>query len=808
MLLHDVRFSVRTLRKQPVFAITVMITLALGIGATTAIFSVVNGVVLKDLPYPNPGQLYFLKTAMTDGRATGGQVAPAELVGIAERSQTIRAASGAFRFEGAVENASGEPTPVVYYGVAPSFFAVAGLPMTLGRGFTPEEHAIGGPQLAVLSWATWRDQYGANPAIIGTTLRLDRQAVTIVGVAAPELDFPRGADLWTNVQLPPTMTNHIYDAYFRARDGVPMEQVRSELALLSRQFEEQYPGANRNRVLAMQNLLEYSVGELRSTLFVLLGGAATLLLIACVNVTNLMLSRGEARAKEIAIRVAVGARRRRVLSQLLTESLVLAAAGSMAGLLVAVAGVRVLLRVGPADLPRMENVSIDASVLLFVLALTIVVGVVVGFAPAIRLLMTDVRSLVNEGGRGGSAGPWRQRILGAMVVAEIALAVVVVIGAGLLVRSFDKLRDTEPGFRPDGVVTFSVNLSPAAYPDYDRVAEAYRDMTARLRAISGVQAVSMASSLPLGGADDFMFSVSVEGDPPREEPLRARSRSVGETYFATMGARMVSGRELTDRDRRDTAPVVVVNEAFVRTFFSGQDPLGRQVRIPASPINDPTNRVAYQRATVVEIVGVAADVKHASLTQPSEPSLYQPQDQLTYRKVIVMVRTSQEPAVIIDQIRREVASMDRSLPLEFRLLSQVTQASLSRQLLGMLLMVAFGTAALVLAAVGIYGVLAYSVAQRTRELAIRAALGASSGGVRALIIRQGALLAAMGIVLGVMGALAMSRLVASQLHEVSPIDEIVFTTVPLLLFAIALISALIPAAVAGRVDPALMLRSE
>ena len=456
----------------------------------------------------------------------------------------------------------------------------------------------------------------------------------------------------------------------------------------------------------------------------------------------------------------------------------------------------------------MENVSIDASVLLFVLALTIVVGVVVGFAPAIRLLMTDVRSLVNEGGRGGSAGPWRQRMLGAMVVAEIALAVVVVIGAGLLVRSFDKLRSTDPGFRPEGVVAFSVNLSPAAYPDYDRVVDAYRDMTGRLRAINGVQSVSMGSSLPLGGQDDFMLSLTVEGDPPREEPLRARSRSVGETYFTTMGIRLVSGRELTDRDRRDTAPVVVVNEAFVRTFLPGQDPLGRQVRIPANPTNDPNNRVAYQRATVVEIVGVAADVRHASLTQRSEPSMYQPQDQLTYRKVTVMVRTSQEPAVVIDQIRREVASMDPSLPLEFRLLSQVSQASLSRQLLGMLLMLAFGSAALVLAAVGIYGVMAYSVAQRTRELAIRAALGASSGVVRTLIMRQGVMLAATGIVLGVMGALAMSRLVASQLYEVSPIDVIVFTTAPLLLFGIALMSSLIPAAVAGRVDPALMLRSE
>jgi len=808
MIAHDVRFALRTLRKQPAFALTAMLTLALGIGATTAIFSVVNGLVLRDLPYPNPGQLLFLRTAMTDGRATGGQVSPAELVAIAERSQSIRAASGAFRFEGALDVGSSEPLAVVYFAVAPTFFDVAGLPMALGRGFTAEEDAIGGPPAAVLSWATWRDRFGSSPDVIGATLRLDGRSFPVVGVAPREFDFPRGTALWVPAQLPPTMTNHIYDAFLRAQDGASAAQVRAELALLSTQLQEQYPGANRNRVLATQPLLEYMVGNLRGTLFVLLGGALTLLLIACVNVTNLMLSRGEVRAKEIAIRVAVGAGRRRILSQLLTESLVLAAVGSVAGLLLAFAGVQQLLQVAPADLPRRENVAIDGAVLLFVLALTAVVGAVVGFAPALRLLMTDVRTLVNEGGRGGSAGPWRQRLLGGLVVAEIALAIVLVIGAGLLVRSFDRLSRVDPGFRAERVIAFSLSLSPSAYPDYDRVAATSRQLVERLRALSGVEAVSLASSLPLGGRDDFVLSLQIEGEPPREEPQRARIRSVVDGYFTTLGARMVAGRPITDRDRSDTAPVAVVNEAFVRAFLPGQDPIGRRVLIPSTPLNDPTNAVGLQRVAAVEIVGVAADVRHATLADLPEAGIYQPHDQLTYRTASVLVRTAGDPAGLATAIRREVAAVDRSLPVEFRVLSQVVDASLSRQRLGMLLMIVFGAAALALAAIGIYGVMAYAVTQRLREMAIRAALGATAPMLRALVVRHGSTLAVLGIVAGLVASAAMSRLLASQLHEISPFDLVVFTAVPLLLSVVVLVAVVIPSLTAARVDPALMLRNE
>jgi putative ABC transport system permease protein len=808
MIAHDGRFALRTLRKQPVFALTAILTLALGIGATTAIFSVVNGLVLRDLPYPNPGQLFFLRTAMTDGRATGGQVSPAELVAIAERSQSILAASGAFRFEGALDVGSSEPVAVVYFAVAPKFFEVAGLPMALGRGFKAQEDAIGGPPAAVMSWATWRDRFGASPDVIGTTLRLDGRSVPVVGVAPREFDFPRGTALWVAAQLPPTMTNHIYDAYLRGRDGLSAAQIQSELALLSTQLQEQYPGANRNRVLAMQPLLEYTVGNLRGTLFVLLGGALTLLLIACVNVTNLMLSRGEVRAREIATRVAVGARRRRILTQLLTESLVLAAAGSVAGLLLAFAGVQQLLRLAPADLPRRENVAIDGAVVLFALALTAVVGVVVGFAPALRLLLTDVRTLVNEGGRGGSAGPWRQRLLGGLVVAEIALAIVLVVGAGLLVRSFDRLSRVDPGFRAERVIAFPVNLSPSAYPDYDRVGATYRQLLERLRALGGVENVSLASSLPLSGRDDFMQNLQIEGEPPREEPLRARIRSAGDAYFTTAGVRMVAGRPISDRDRADTAPVVVVNEAFVRAFLPGQDPIGRRVLIPSSPLNDPANVVGLQRASAAEIVGVAADVRHVTLADLPEASIYQPHDQLTYRTATVLVRTAGDPSTLAAGIRREVAAVDRSLPVELRLLSQVVDASLSRQRLGMLLMIAFGLAALALAAVGIYGVMAYAVTQRRREMAIRAALGATAPMLRSLVVRHGSTLAAVGIVAGLVASAGMSRLLASQLHEISPFDIVVFTAVPLLLSLVVLVAVVIPSLTAARVDPALMLRNE
>lgn len=808
MIAHDVRFALRTLRKQPVFALTAMLTLALGIGATTAIFSVVNGLVLRDLPYPNPGQLFFLRTAMTDGRATGGQVSPAALVAIAEGSRSIRTASGAFRFEGALDVGASEPVAVVYYGVAPSFFDVAGLPLTLGRGFTAEEDAIGGPPAAVVSFATWRDRFGSSPGVIGTTLRLDGRSFPIIGVAPREFDFPRGTALWVPAQLPPTMTNQIYDALLRAQDGVSAAQLRSELALISTQLQERYPGPHRNRVLAVQPLLEYTVGDLRGTLVVLLGGALLLLLIACVNVTNLMLSRGEVRAKEIAIRVAVGARRRVVLSQLLTESVVLAAAGSVAGLLLAFAGIQLLLQVAPADLPRRENVVIDGAVLAFVLALTAVVGVVVGFAPALRLLMTDVRTLVNEGGRGGSAGPWRQRLLGGLVVAEIALAIVIVIGAGLLVRNFDRLSRVDPGFRAERVIAFSLNLSPSTYPDYDRVATTYRQVTERLRALGGVEAVSVASSLPLSGRDDFMLSLRIEGEPPTEEPQRARIRTAADGYFTTTGVRMIAGRPITDRDRPDTAPVAVVNEAFVRAFLPGQDPIGRRVVIPPTPLNDPTNPVGLQRVSAAEIVGVAGDVRHATLAASAEPAVYQPHDQLTYRTATVLVRAAGDPAALAAGIRREVAAVDRSLPVELRLVPQVVGASLARQRLGMLLMIAFGLAALALAAVGIYGVMAYGVAQRTREMAIRAALGATAPTLGVLVARHGATLAASGIVAGLVASAGLSRLIASQLHEISPFDLAVFTTVPLLLALVTVGAVLIPSLTAARVDPALMLRSE
>jgi len=443
-----------------------------------------------------------------------------------------------------------------------------------------------------------------------------------------------------------------------------------------------------------------------------------------------------------------------------------------------------------------------------VLALTAVVGAVVGFAPALRLLMTDVRTLVNEGGRGGSAGPWRQRLLGGLVVAEIALAIVLVIGAGLLVRSFDRLSRVDPGFRAERVITFALNLSPSAYPDYDRVAATYRQLVERLRARSGVEAVSLASSLPLSGRDDFMQSLQIEGEAPREEPLRARIRSVGDAYFTTAGVRMVAGRPITDRDRADTAPIAVVNEAFVRAFLPGQDPIGRRVLIPFTPLNDPTNPVGLQRFSAVEIVGVAADVRHATLADLPEPSIYQPHDQLTYRTATVLVRTAGDPGALAAAIRGDVGAVDRSLPVEFRLLSQVVDASLSRQQLGMLLMIAFGLAALALAAVGIYGVMAYAVAQRLREMAIRAALGATAPMLRSLVVRQGLTLAVVGIVVGLVASAGMSRLIASQLHEISPFDLVVFIAVPLLLSLVALVAVAIPALTAARVDPGLMLRTE
>ena len=536
-MLRDLRYSIRTLLRQPGFPAVAVLTLAIGIGANTAIFSTINAVLLRALPYPEPGELYALRTEMSDGRSTTGAVGPAQLTRLNENARVVRHASGTFRLEAVLLDPESNPVKAVGYGVMSRFFQMFDLPMALGRGFTAEEHAVGGPNVVILAHHIWQNVFASSPEIIGSPVRFDGNSAVVVGVAPAGFAFPEGADLWVNMQFPPLMTGSFLDGFMRAVPGVSQQEVESELGLIAEGLARDFPGANRGRVFAVQSLLESIVGELGPTLVILLGASGILLLIACVNVTNLLLARGATRAREIALRVALGAGRGTIIRQLMTESIVLAAAGAVGGLVVAWVGVRFLLALGAESLPRLTEVPIDGTVLLFALATTVVTGVLVGFAPALWLAGTDLRTLVNEGGRGNSGGPAQARLFGSLVGAEIALAVVLVAGAGLLVRSFAKLQDADTGFRADRVLTFDLQLAEQSYPDYARVADFYRDIQERLRGLSGVEAVASATTIPLGGEVDFMLNMKREDQPRPEQgqEVRVRFRQVSPGFFLDAG---------------------------------------------------------------------------------------------------------------------------------------------------------------------------------------------------------------------------------------------------------------------------------
>ncbi len=811
-MLKDLRFAIRSFLKQPTFTAVVVITLALGIGANTAIFSVVNAALLQPLPFPEPDQLYFLRTAMTDGRPTSGKVSPVQLTRLNTVSKTVKVASGTYLYELSLMPPDGGVIKTLAYGVAEGFFEVFGVQMALGRAPGPEEHVVGGPGGIVVSYRVWRDVLGSNPNIIGTNVRMDSgtgAGQTVVGVAPPEFDFPVGTDVWFALAFPPEMPGHLYDGYLRAAPGMSLNQLRSEGRTIMEALGEVNPDFNLNREFVFEPLLESVVGDMGQTIKILFGATAVLLLIACINVTNLLLSRGTVRAREIALRVAVGASRARIVRQLLTESFLLTLIGATLGLGLSVVGVRLLLLVGPADLPRLESVPIDGNVLLFTLGSALLVALLMGFAPALRLARSDLRSLVNEGGRGGSAGPGRNRLLGALVTAEIAMAVVLVIGAGLLVRSFFNMLETDRGFRSERRLTLEIALPFATYPpnseDYSGMARFYTELLESLRQMNGVEAVTVTSSLPAGRDVDSVNAYEVFGQitPEGVEPLRAKRRTVGPDFFSTMGTSLVAGHGFSSFDQRDTRGVAVVNEEFAKRFFPGQDPLGQ--RIVMNILKNPLLEVATEQ---VEVVGVVGPMKYGSLNDQPEPTMYTVYTQTPRRLMHIVLRSPGNPNLVIPSVREQISSMDPNLPVEFHLYSDLINASLGRERMGMMLLVVFGAVALMLAAVGTYGVIAYTVTQRRGEIAIRAAMGASGSQVLGLIMQHGLLLALVGVVAGIIGAVALRQVIASQLYGMGVLDVRVFMSVPTVLLLVALLATLFPALRAMKIDPAIMLRTE
>lgn len=798
--LNDLRFALRTLRRSPAFAIAATGTLAIGIAATTAIFSTVNAALLKPLPYPEPGNLYSLRTELTDGRVTTGNLAPVEIVRLNDPALSIERAAGMIGNDVTLLQNDGTPMKTRAYAVSPGFFEVFGLPMTLGR-FDAAPASPDTPPTIVVSYRIWQDMFGGDPAVIGKTVRFAEVTATVAGVAPRDFDTPAGANFWFQVPLDPNGINHSFEGFMRLKPGARIERARTEMAAVMASVGRDFPESGGTvRVYIVRPLIESIVGELGPILIVVLSATGVLLVLACVNVTNLLLARGAARGREIAIRVALGAPRRRIVRQLLTESLLLATIGAVAGVAAAYALLRLLLVLGASQLPRLDAVSFDGAVLIFAVAALVLSGLFVGFAPALRLAVTDVNALMNEGGRSGSSGRGTGRWLHAMTVAQIALSVTLVAGAGWLVRSFDNLRSVDPGFTADGRLLFDVAAMGPRFPDNVSVAAAFNGLLERLRALPGVSAAGSTFNLPLRAGPENALLVHFDGDADPARTFNTRQRIASPGFFKAMGVRLLAGREFSDDDRPGGPLVAIVNRSFARMYLGSRDPL--TVRFTAGyPNINPNN--------VWTIVGVVDDVRQRSLSVAPEPAYYTSSGQGTPRRQAFVVHsTAGDSAPLRSAIRELAHTLDPQMAVDIERASDMVAAGLSRQRLGMSLMLGFGLAAIALAAVGIYGVIAYGVAQRRNELAIRLALGATRGQVFRLTLAQGRTLAVAGTLLGALTAYAAGRLVSSWLYEVRASDPVILAIAATMVAGIALVATTIPAYRAARINPAQVLRPQ
>jgi len=800
--LQDLLFALRTCRRTPVFAVTAVATLALGIGATTAIFSTVNAALLRPFPYPRPDDLYAIGQRFVDGSLTSGLIAPVEFTRLNRAGSSVMRAAGVNRFDTTLLRDDAAPMRTEVYSATEGFFEVFGLPMTLGRSFAHEDHFPRGPGFVVVSYRAWRDIFGSDPGIIGRSVRFSDVTMTVIGVAARDFDVPHAADFWINVRIDPMGLGHGFQSYLRAQPGTRPDRLRADLATLMAGIVHDLPGSGENgRAFVIEPFASSVIGDLGPLLLVLLSGTVLLLVLTCVNVTNLFLARGSTRVREIALRAALGAGRGRIARQLVTESLVVAAGGAVVGWWLAYAGVRVLLVLGASRLPRLDAVPFDSRVVLFTVATLLAVGALVGLAPAFQLARTDLRESLSEGGRTGSKGRGTYRTLAAMVIAEVAVAVTLVAGAGWLTRSYANLSTKSPGFKTDGRLEFEVILPFSRYRPPEVISWSH-NLFEQLRKMGGVVAVGSASTFPLRPAIDNTPVVSVIGVPvdPTRPGVVARMRMVSPGFFDAMGMRMLNGRGFTDDDRQTTAPVAIVNETFARRYMPGRKPTAMQLAwgFPAPDLK-----------TQRPIVGLVNDARHAALSIEPEPAFYLPLDQSPFWRQAVVVETKlADPTRLVPLIRAEVKRLDPQLAVEPEAVSAIVASTISRQKLGMDLMLVFGAIALVLAAVGIYGVIAYGASQRTGEVATRMALGASPSNIFWLIVDQGRTLAVMGAVIGLAAAYATGRIASSWLFQVHASDPLILVASLGLVLTMTLAATVIPARRAARVNPLVAMRAE
>ena len=811
-ILQDVRITLRAFRRSPGFPLTAIATLALGIGATTAIFTALSAVLLKPLPYPNPDDLYSLRTALTDGRVTTGLLSGGEIYRLNDPKLSIERAAGFQPGDLTLLADDGTPSHVKVYAVSEGFFELFGLPMTVG-GFAhddfvpiqpppPNAPPQPGPLPAVvISTRLWKQLYNGDRAVVGKPIRFAEFSSTVSGVAPSDFDIPHAADIWIAQRTPPTDVNHGQEGFMRLRHGTTIERATSEMSVVMAGLAVDFPGSDRNRIYVTRPLVEAIVGDLGPILIIVMSATGLLLLLACVNVANLLLARGAARAREMAVRAALGAGWGRLVRQLLTESMLLAIAGTIVGLGVGALGLRALLAIGASKLPRLENVPFDSRVLLFSLVILVVCGAIIGLAPAVRLLRSDMKTLMNDSSRAASAGRGTTRWLMAMTVAEVALAIMLVAGAGWLVRGFSNLRNTDAGFVADNRLLFDVSFLGPRYPTPDAVRQAHVDLLTAVRGIRGVADAGLVSAYPLRGQLEGSLLAQFHGEPfDAANPPGTRQRFASPSLFAAMGTAITRGRDFATTDLPAALPVAIVNQVFVERYLKDRDPIGVQFSA-GYPAPDPQNEVT--------IIGVIDDVRQKSLADPAEPAFYTSMTQFPLRRATAVVSIGQTDVATVERaIRAEVRKLNPTMALEFELASEVVGSTLRRQELGMTLMLVFGGIAIVLAAVGIYGVVSYAGSLRRDELATRLALGASPRSVFLLVMRQGATLGLLGAGIGLGLAWLSGEVISNRVYAIRASDPLILMSAALLITAITFLATTIPAARAARLNPARALQSQ
>ncbi|MFL6277888.1 MAG: ABC transporter permease [Blastocatellia bacterium] len=802
-LIQDFRYGIRLLLKRPGFTLVAAFALALGIGANTAIFSVVNAVLLKALPYPQSNQLVWFWEVQPQLKQA--PFSPADFVDYQSQNHSFDevAASRPMSF-----NLTGgeRPERINANIVSANFFDVLRVQPVQGRAFTADEGRAGARRVAVVSYGFWQSHSAGDPDFVGRTLTLNNEPVTVIGVMPPGFKFGGDAELWINPRqiVPEPFSSftddvlavrgmHYLRVVGRLKPGVALAQAQADIDAVVARLQQQY---NSNHSVHLVALHEAIIGDLRPALVVLMVAVGLVLLVACANVANLLLARATARHREMAIRTALGAGRARIVRQLLTESLLLALLGGALGLLLGWWGVDLLVAVSPTETPRLSEIGIDQTVFLFTLALSIVTGVLFGLAPALQASKANLNEALKEGGRTADASR-RNRVRGLLVIAEVALSLVVLVGAGLLVKSFARVLDVKPGFDSANLLTANLSLPGKKYEKQSQINAFCKQVIERLEALPGVEAVGIANDIPLLGDDTSTYPTTEGREATRDEDrFLIGQHAVSTGYFKALGIGLLSGREFGATDAADAPPVVIINETAARKLWPGEDPLGKHLRL------------GNEKSPWLQVIGVVSDVKHNGLE--AEPSLeaYAPFAQMAYPYLSIMLRAPNASSFAA-AIRQEVQAVDNDQPVhDVMMMEQLVSRSVAPRRLSMALFALFGGVAMLLAGIGIYGVMSYAVTQRTHEIGVRMALGAKRRDVLRLVVGQGMRLAFVGVTVGLITALAATRLMKSLLFAVSATDVMTFVAVAIVLILVALVACFVPALRATRVDPMVALRYE